>query len=73
MKIKFAKPTFPGQDHVIIHVEHGADNDHLFTKHVTLGEVLTVDDDIGYRILSQYRGIFEMLADDKVQKVDVKK
>lgn len=65
MKIKFAKPTFPGQDHVVIMVEHGAENDQLFTKHASIGEVLTVPDDLGYRILSQYRGVIELVGEDK--------
>lgn len=73
MKVKFAKATFPGQDHVVVMVEHGAENDKLFTKYVTLGETLTVDDDLGYKVLSQYRGLFEMAAEDKSVKELVKK
>lgn len=73
MKVKLAKPTFPGQDHVVVMVEHGADNDQLYTKHAAIGEVLTVPDDLGYRILSQYRGVFELVSEDKVVKDVLKK
>jgi hypothetical protein len=68
MKVKFAKPTFPGQDHVIVQVEHGAENDQLYTKHVKVGEIITLDDDLGYKVLSQYRGLFEMVQEDKSVK-----
>jgi hypothetical protein len=73
MKVKFAKATFPGQDHVVLMVEHGSDGEKLFVKNVTLGETLTVEDDVGYKILSQYRGLFELVAEDKVVKEVTKK
>jgi hypothetical protein len=73
MKIKFAKAAWPGQDHVVLQCEHGADNDHLYTKHLTVGEVVTVDDDLGYKLLSQYKGVLELVADDKLLKMVAKK
>jgi hypothetical protein len=73
MKIKFARQAWPGQDHVVLQTEHGLDNSSLYTKHVTVGEVIEVDDELGYKLLSRYTGLLEMLMEDKVLKVVAQK
>jgi len=74
MKIKFARQSWPGQDHVVLQTEHGLDNTSLYTKHVTVGEVIETDDELGYKLLSRYTGLLEMVLEDKVLKnVEYKK
>jgi hypothetical protein len=73
MKIKFERVAFPGQDHVVLQTEHGINNDSLYTKHVTLGEVIEVDDELGYKLLSRYTGILEPQLEDKVLKIVAQK